>query len=227
MKIVYCANRAIYYLLPTAINSIIQNNKVDKIYLLIEDDSIDYITNSKVSFININNYDFIIREGFNCTRQFPYMAMVRCVISKILSDEDRIIYLDVDTIVDGPIYDLWNFNMGACPIAGRVEQEDYINSGVLLMNLKHIRACKYDEQLIDLLKRCRFSFPDQDAINIVYKNRIAHLPSKFNVIGRDIVYDNEEDILIRHFAGITKPWNVNASEKDMALYKKYMEVTLV
>lgn len=219
MKIVYCADKAIYKHLPTALNSLIKNNpKIEKIYLLIEDDTIDYICHPKIEFVNLNRFDFVIRNGFNCTKKFPYMAMVRCYFTKILN-EDKVIYLDVDTIVDGDISDLWNFNIGGNYIAARAENESYFNSGVLLMNLKLIKSHKLDDILMRLLRGCRFAFPDQDAMNLIFKNHIAHLPNKFNQIGGNEVYDGE--LVIRHFAGIVKPWKDGATEKDKALWNKY------
>lgn len=220
MVVVYCADRAIYNLLPTSINSLLSNNDVDKIYIVCEDDSISFINNPKIHIINVSDNDYIIKDGFNCTKQFPYMAMTRCALSRILS-EDKVIYLDVDTIVDSSIFDLWNFNMGASPIAARVENEGYINSGVLLMNLKQIRAEGYDDRMLDLLKRCRFVFPDQDVINLVFKNRVAHLPDYFNKIGRDKEAYETGNFIIRHFAGITKPWKDKATKKDKELWNKY------
>ena len=220
MKVVYCANRAIYHLLPTAINSLLSNNQgVEKIYLLIEDNSIDYITHSKVEFINCNQFDFLIRDGFNCTRKFPYMAMVRCFLTKIL-DEPKILYLDVDTVVDSNLKDLWNFNMGGNCVAAREEENEYFNSGVMLFNLKMIKALHLDDKLIKLLKTCRFAFPDQDAMNIIFKNKVAYLPHKFNAIGRDYQVQNKE-IAIRHYAGIPKPWTEYASKWDKEFWEKY------
>lgn len=92
MKIVYCADKAIYKHLPTTLNSLLKNNsKLEKIYLLVEDDAIDYICHPKIEFINLNRFDFVIRKGFNCTKKFPYMAMARCYFTKILN-EDKVIY---------------------------------------------------------------------------------------------------------------------------------------
>ena len=140
MIIAYCANRAIYHLLPTTLNSLFSNNpNITTVYLLIEDDDISYIQHSKIKFINCNQFDFILREGLNITKRFTYMALVRCVLSKILN-EPKVIYLDVDTIIDGPLDDLWNFPLDGNLIAGKLESEDYCNSGVMLMDLKHIAA---------------------------------------------------------------------------------------
>ena len=221
MTIVYCANRAIYHLLPTALNSLLSNNSnIKQIYLFIEDDLIDFISHPLIKFINVNNYPFIFKKGINCTKRFPYMAMVRCYLSKILS-EDKVLYLDVDTTIDGDLTELWNINMSNNMIAGIKEdwKWDYYNSGVLLMNLKAIRESGLDDTLIDILQKCKMQFPDQDAMNFVFKRYKMPVDNKFNVLGRDEVY--KQEIIVRHYAGIIKPWKEEASEKDIAFWKRY------
>lgn len=220
MTIVYCANKKIYPQLPTAINSLLQNNpNIKKIYLLIEDDSIPYITNPKIEFINCNNFDFLIREGMCCTKRFPYMATVRCFLGSILK-EDKIIYLDVDTLVDGSLEELWNLNISNKCIAGRYEAKGYINSGVLLMNLNLIRNLKYEDKIKNLLENCKFQFPDQDALNLIYKIYKTNIPKKFNILGNKEPL--EEKTIIRHFAGMTKPWQGEMElNSDKELYNKY------
>lgn len=220
MKIAYCANRALYHLLPTAINSLLSNNPhVERIYLLIEDDDIDYIRSDKITFINCTELKYLIRDGVNCTRRFPYMAMVRCFLAQILN-EDKVIYLDVDTIVNGDLSGLWSYNMGGNCIAAREESNGYFNSGVLLMNLKLIRALGLDRTWTDLLKTCKFVFPDQDAMNIAFINRIATIPHKYNKLGKVDIADDDE-IIIRHFAGRAKPWTDGASDEDKLMWNKY------
>lgn len=221
MKIVYAANRAIYKYLPTAVNSLLSNNQnVEKIYLLIEDDELETVRHPKIEIINVNNYDVIIRDGFNCTRNFPYMAMVRCFLSSILK-EDKVIYLDVDTTVDGDLSELWNIELGSNYIAAREEHGGYFNSGVLLMNLNMIRAAKIEEKIARLLKTCRFAFPDQDAMNLVFKGRIYKMPDKFNAIGRDYQVYGKQDVIVRHYAGIPKPWTPKTATADKEFWGKY------
>ena len=232
MIVVYCANRQLYKQLPTALNSLIYNNKnIKKIYLLIEDDSIPTITHELVEFINVNQFDFIIRSSINCISQFTYMAMVRCFLTKILK-EDKVLYLDVDTVVDADLSELWSTDTGGKCVAGRDENDDvdisnrgvahrYFNSGVLLMNLKYIRAVGLDDKVITLLKCCKMVFTDQDAMNMVFKGQVVYLLRKFNVIGCDFVYDREESITIRHYAGYVKPWKFEAIAEDRVFWNKY------
>jgi len=171
MTIVYCANRAIYNLLPTTLNSLLTHNedKIKKIYLIIEDDKIEYINHPKIEFVNINNYkNVIVTEGINCTRRFPYMAMTRCFLPEILK-ENKVMYIDTDTTVVDSLIDLWNFNLNGKCLAARAEDGDYFNSGVLLMDLNKMRTLNTNSQFTRLLTKCKMMFPDQDAINIVLK----------------------------------------------------------
>lgn len=218
MVVAYIANKALYDKLPTAVNSLLSNNQeVDKIYLLIEDDEIPYINSQKIKFINLSKRNDIVKSGINCTKRYPYTTMARCFLPSIIR-ENKILYLDVDTTVNASIKELWNVSLGANYAAARFETEDYFNSGVLLMNLQLIKGC--EKKLHDLLKNCKFAFPDQDAMNIVFKNRVAKLPDKYNVLGRSDVYKTHE-IAIRHYAGLIKPWKDTAAKQDIAFWNKY------
>lgn len=222
MVIVYCATRNLYHLLPTTINSLLQNNSdISQIYVLIEDDRIPCILHSLVKFVNCNNYSYINCSSNNAQNKFTHMAMMRCILSKILS-EDKVIYLDVDTIVDGSIEELWNFSLGDNLIASKKElSSGQFNSGVLLLDLKTIRAEKYDDQLIDLLNHVELYLPDQDAINIIFHDKILEFPDKFNAMGPACCWYGKQEIIIRHFAGVVKPWKPDANSKDIEFWNKY------
>lgn len=225
MRAVYIADRKLYDKLPTAINSLLSNNQeVDAIYLLIEDNNIPYITSPKVKFINLSNRNDIVKCGLNCTKRYPYPTIARCFLPSILPDEKMVLYLDVDTVIDGNLKELWNINLGANYAAARFESEGYFNSGVMLMNLSMIKIV--ENKLRNLLMNCKFAFPDQDAMNFVFKNSVVELPHKFNALGRSNVYDSQE-IIIRHYAGVTKPWREAADEKDKEFWNKYKTDKLI
>lgn len=185
-----------------------------------------YLLHPTIKFINYNNYTYISRSGINAQKEFTYMAMARCILSKIL-DENKVLYLDVDTIIDGSLEDLWNTSLQDNILAGTREIDSgYFNSGVLLMDLVKIRAENYDDQLIDLLNHVDLYLPDQDALNIVFRDKILPLSDKFNAMGQAYTWYGKREIIIRHFAGVIKPWQQGANSQDIAFWNKYAITTI-
>lgn len=220
MIIAYCANKALYNKLPTAINSLLSNNKVEKIYLFIEDDNIDYISHPNIEFVNCEKVDIPVRDGMNVSERFPYLALVRLFLHNLLK-EDKVVYLDVDTVVDDSLEDLWGIDLGSDLIGAVEETNKYCNSGVILFNLKGIRKANLDKNIKILLSKCKMQFPDQDAMNQVFQDRILLLPKKYNVLGRAMYVYGKTEIAIRHYAGQKKPWLDDANEQDNAFWNKY------
>ena len=123
---------------------------------------------------------------------FTPLSFARCYFSKVLN-EDRILYIDADAIVIDNIQDLWKMDLEGNVIAGIHEggewdkylglkgfDDTYINSGVLLMDLKAIRQQGIDDKIIELLNTKKFHLPDQDVINIVCKDKIKQLSNIYN-----------------------------------------------
>jgi lipopolysaccharide biosynthesis glycosyltransferase len=73
------------------------------------------------------------------------------------------------------------------PSFANFKWEQYINSGVLVMNLDLMRRDNLVNRLIATVKhgidgQKSFKWPDQDAINLVCNGKIKHLPARFNLI---------------------------------------------
>jgi len=177
-------------------------------------------------------------------------AFYRLVICDNIHD-DKCIYLDSDTIVMEDLHELWNYDIEEYYIAGcrdiwidrlsweecekrRIQtnilsMDDYINSGVLVFNLKKIRADKLSETFIQQMK-CKYLFEDQDILNVCCYHNILRLPEKWNnftsSMGLDIEFREagiNEDILrvFRISNGIThytaheaRPWKGRLSWKN-------------
>ena len=58
--------------------------------------------------------------------------------------------------------------------------DTYINTGILLMDLKKLREERLDDAILWLLNNRKLEFPDQDAINLVCRNRITYLDKIYN-----------------------------------------------
>lgn len=211
IKVVYSASRNLYpYMLPS-ITSLLEHNKVDKIYLLIEDDEMPYEIPKECECINVSGQEWFKPGSANYRTSFTYLAMIRGCYASLLPEEDRIIQLDVDTIVNGDLSPLWKMDLDGKYLAACEETRsayrpygpDYYNIGVAVFNLTEIRKDGKEEEVINLLNAELLPFVDQDAWNRVAAGKIADLDSKYN---QCFVTEPVADPVVIHFAGYSGWW---------------------
>lgn len=119
--------------------------------------------------------------------RFSAAAWFRVLLPDLLSELDRVIYLDVDLVVVKSIAPLWNTkldtklvaavtnpfypNMSMVPVykLGITQERDYFNSGVLLLDLKGLRTFGLAKKVFALASSnpSITRFADQDPINAV------------------------------------------------------------
>ena len=158
---------------------------------------------------------------------FTLTIYFRLFIPAMFPQYDKGIYLDSDVVVPGDISELYNIELGdnmigACvdlsvqeiePIvnyfdkAVGVNHEKYINSGVLLMDLKRLRQAKLDSRFLELLTTYQFDSiaPDQDYINSMCDGNIMHLPAEWDIMPNENRAEVEKPKLI-HYNLFAKPW---------------------
>jgi len=95
----YSGTRNLYPYMVTAAKSLLLNSDVEKIYFLIEDDIFPHTLPNEIECINVSGQTFFQPNGANMHSHFTYMSMMRATYSKLFPDLDRILSLDVDTIV--------------------------------------------------------------------------------------------------------------------------------
>ena len=143
--------------------------------------------------------------------------LYRLYLPKLLPEVSRIIYLDADILANGDIRDLWGFDTGDSAAAGRwdppvfgykpvaeaersfilpfweeTDWNEYINSGVLILDLERIRKeHELLEEAIDFWNTFGFSFPDQDVINYLFRGKKSLLPARFNAFSKDCYFVEE------------------------------------
>lgn len=163
----------------------------------------------------------------------------RYVLPDVLSGEERTIYADVDMICVGDLRALWETDMDGNLIAAVSEGEDgefkkrmiglegpepYFNSGLLVMDLEGMRRGGYVRKLFDTTAAFaeRLSWPDQDAINIVFRSRILRLDRRWNAF--DVKYRPwRGGVAMWHFTGaLSKPWCNIWKNAAWPLYLKYL-----
>ncbi len=194
-----------------------------------------------------NEYDSVSVQIEYISSACLYRLMISRIADAITDGEmDRCIYLDADLIVTGNIEELFRIDVDGYFVAGVKDllwlsdhvtdyaavlgiptTEYYINSGVLLLNLK---AIKQREGLRERLEKAGyvsdFLYPDQDAINSVLYEAIKILPLKFNTMARDIyrkdqkfeqtygkknIEEARKKPVIIHYITQRKPWSYKAA----------------
>lgn len=204
---VYAGTKNLYSDMVTAAKSLAKNSGVDIIYFLIESDKFPHYIPSYVKVINVSDQTYFPSGGPNVYKLWTYMTLMRCVLTKYFSELDKILWLDVDTVVQDNIDELWDLDMSdyyfaGCPEPKKSIEQPYINAGVMMINLKKLREDKMDDALIDALNTKTYEFADQDCINDICQNKILLIPSTYNA---NDYTEPCKDPKIRHFAA-EKNW---------------------
>ena len=209
MKVVYSATRNLYpYMLPS-IKSLLDHNNVEKIYLMIEDDEMPYDVPDVCECINISNQQYFTQDGPNMRSMFTYAAMMRATYADLFWDEDRIIQLDVDTIICDSLQPLWDLCLADKWFAAVPEYKSnyrpfgpmYYNVGVAVFNLRQMRKDGAVQMLVDWLNTTSAMCVDQDALNFFALrdvNRATVIPIRYNEC---FATGETDDPAVVHYAG--------------------------
>lgn len=172
---------------------------------------------------------------------FQGAAYYRLILPSLLSEYDKILYLDGDIIVRKDLWDMYSMDlqdnyiaaikdMGQWTWAGQdyayrlgiKDIRQYINSGILVMNLQKMREDNMEKKFSDFvpeLESRRLMYPDQDVLNAICYDKIKFISPEYNAMQHlafindaQGIYDSQEwerartDPAIIHYAGGDKPW---------------------
>ena len=204
---VYSGTKNVYQELLTAAKSLLEHSDVEKIYFLIEDDIFPYELPKEIECINISNQVYFDKNGPNYDNVCTYMVLLRAAYSKIFPNLDKILSIDMDTIVNENISDLWDLDLTNYYIAAVEETElseeegSYFNMGVAMLNLKKIREDKKDDEMIEAINTYWYRYKEQDCFNEFFRGYALILPSDYNCCMQAAEPQREK---ITHFAGLYK-----------------------
>lgn len=227
---VYSGSRNLYPDMVPAMKSLIANSSVDKIYLLIEDDKFPEALPPLVETVNVSGQTTFPPDGPNMKSCYTYMALMRSCYDKLFPDLDKILSLDVDTIVVDDIDELWDIKLGRKWVACCEEKFtthhpygiQYFNIGVAMFNLDEIRKTGASDQLIELLNKERLPWVEQDGWNkLGYPRKILELPTRFN---ENFMCGFTEEPAIVHYCGWLN-WQGNPQVYRREYIKKYREMS--
>ena len=219
--VVYAGTRKLYRDMVGAVKSLLTYNPDVRVYLLIEDDSFPYWMPECVETVNVSGQPWFRHDGPNYKSGWSYMILLRAALTKLFPEYDRILSLDVDTIVQEDLSFLWEMDMDGKGVAAVPEYmiksrpKNYINVGVMMQNLALIREEEADNRMIDMLNRRKFLWPEQDALNNVFYGRMNILPVRYNDSFPCGYTDNPAVI---HLCGPHKD-----SDRRMPLYEAFRE----
>ncbi|GHT93539.1 hypothetical protein FACS1894122_08900 [Alphaproteobacteria bacterium] len=239
------------------------------IYCIVENDVSDenknhlrsiietFSPNSTISFVSPGNMfgNAITTKNFTSTAMY-----FRLFLPSALPHLDKILYLDTDIIVLDNLLDLYNLDFADSLIKGfrdpvnvylkwrvwgfsryflPLKRGEYVNSGVLLMNLKKIREADLEQTWIKLSQDERLKHPDQDILNHTCMDRISFFQMKYNfcpawrtvfpemlkeeLITPEECAEAENNPAICHYITHKKPWLYECAGSK--IWWKYAKMT--
>ena len=174
IKVVYSGTRNLYPAMRGAVLSLLEHNPDAKVYILAEDDELPWTPPCEHEILNVSGQTWFPPDNPNMRSQFTYMAMVRACTADLIP-EDRVLQLDVDTIVCGSLRELWETDLDWKWIGWGPERlstyrpygQMYYNFGVALLNLSQMREDGATARLAGMLNADFYPYVDQDVMNLL------------------------------------------------------------
>ncbi len=254
------------YVMPTcvAITSLLKNIKKEKItiYILyikgyLNEQNLLRIKHETIRLggqIQIKPISESLLSPFPCLRH-GLSSYLRILAPEVLPNIDKLLYLDGDVIINDDISSLFNIDITEYDFAGVADLKPlfvpkytesigfnkdfaYINTGVLLMNLKRLRDSNLKEVVQSYLIKYKDKIyhEDQDIINCICSKMLI-LPPKYNSIihlwtskqklcyflwNRDEINEAKYHAIIIHYLGGHKPWRLEVYHPFKKLWKHYL-----
>lgn len=229
MNIVYSVSRSLAPYIKASIKSLLEHNKVKKIYILSQDDEVPCEIPVPHQVINVSNQTYFPEGGVNrgSHNYFTIMSMIRCTIPELIK-ADKVICLDVDTIICDSLEPLWEIPLDGKWLAWCPEWTghwspygtQYHNFGVSVMNLKQMRKDKLVPRMVEELNRNYYRFVEQDLYNkLAVPDMSVDIPVRYNECFCCGYTDNPAII---HFAGYAD-WYKNNGLYRREYLNKYLQ----
>lgn len=160
--------------------------------------------NCKNTVLKVDVTELYMKEFSGCPNEGAYCSpytLIRLFADKIEALPDKLLYLDADIMFNRDVHLLYDTNVEGVEYAAArdhygkyVISPNYVNAGVLLLNLAYIRKTGLLEKARQLIKTKKLTFADQSAI-IRSTTKKKMLPQRFN----DQKYLHKHTV-VRHFS---------------------------
>lgn len=193
-----------------------------------------------IHFVTMGN---VFKQEKMSIEHISYPTYYRLLLPDLLPDKKRCIYLDGDLLIRQDLKELFLMDLQGAYVGGvkapgyQIDEQEsnnccryldipdvknYINAGVLLMDLDKMRRDGMVQYFLELLKKRQWRSQDQDILNVACYGKIKTIPFRYNyqVIGAfypegilNRVYSGrermtaKEQIAIIHYSNSSvKPW---------------------
>ena len=162
---------------------------------------------------------------------FSVEMYYRILIPELLWQYGKVLYIDCDTVIRKDPSELLSVDLGDNVIGAvrnpldndmrryvtrilNVDENEYFNSGVLIISTDSFKKNGIRKKCFDILKEYKnLACPDQDILNISCKSRCVYLDSVWNFqVGNHsyttaFKYEKLSEVGIIHYTTGNKPWN--------------------
>lgn len=224
LVIAYSSDNKYVQHLGVSMTSLFENNKGFeniKVYIIENNVSLDNKNklnviaqnyDRQIQYINFNKFANKLR--LNIQNNISISSYARLFLSSMLSkDDEKVIYLDCDSVIDGILIKLWTTDISEYYIAGvcdTVSNETkskiginsrsiYINAGMILINIKKWREENIEQKFMKFISKYdgRVFHHDQGVINGVLNEKCLILHPRYNAMS--IFFTMSRDNIITYY----------------------------
>lgn len=181
-----------------------------------------------IKFVDVSEQIKKIEKKIAIRDYYTFTTYYRIFIPEMFPEYDKVLYIDSDTIVMDDIANLYSYNLGENYIGAitdylvehvevfgeyaekvlEISRASYFNAGVVLINSYMFRKKNIEKAFIDLLNTYTFVVAqDQDYLNILCKNKVLWIDSRWNIQMSEPEERPFSDLKLIHFNFAQKPWN--------------------
>ncbi len=190
--------------------------------------------NHRVCLINISEQFEGYLPTANMGTRFTPLCMLRLFADLVPKIPDKLLYLDTDVLCRAEFCDFYESAISDTEIAGvpdrygkwffgNILRHDYLNSGVLLMNMSAIRRSGLFERCRAMCRDKKMFMPDQSALNKLAKKR--KVSSCYNAQGKI-----HKKTVFKHFTTFfkilpyirpvtIKPWQIELLHNELKIFE--------
>ena len=154
--------------------------------------------NCKIEYIDMGNQFKDLNVPLDTYAVWSTAIFYRLVLQYLLPNEERVLYLDGDTLIYKDLTKIYNYNITDKYYIGMLEYKffgyaryfkekfgNYINTGVLLCNLEELRKGNITQKFVEFYKKYNTTirFPVNDALNVVSHEKNGYFEPEYVVIG--------------------------------------------